>query len=169
MENAMQSDLAARNQASPEDLRKAFGRFATGVTVVTTQAPGGPMGFTANSFSSVSLDPPLVMWSPARSAVRYPVFSEATRFSIHVLGHDQQDLCRRFTSGGQGFYGMALAYNPEGVPILPGALARFDCALHATHDGGDHLIILGRVLRFVAEDGAPLIFTQGRYGTFQPD
>jgi flavin reductase (DIM6/NTAB) family NADH-FMN oxidoreductase RutF len=165
----MHSDLSAPDRAALAGLRQAFGRFATGVTVVTTATPGGPLGFTANSFASVSLEPPLVLWSPARAASRFPAFSEATEFAIHVLGHQQHDLSRRFTSGGAGFVGMEPQLNPEGIPILPEALARFDCTLHARHDGGDHLIILGRVRRVVTGDGAPLIFSQGRYGTFLPE
>lgn len=152
------------------DFRDALGRFATGITLVTIAgdpaAGGGPMGFVANSFASVSLDPPLVLWSPARASTRFAAFAAAQDYSIHILGLDQFELIARFGRGGSGFAGLAHDTTPEGVPVLPGALARFDCRQHATHDGGDHLIILGRVIRFALRDGAPLLFSQGAYGGF---
>lgn len=146
--------------------RTALGRFATGVTVVTIATPDGPMGFTANSFSSLSLDPPLVLWSLARSSRRYGAYAAADHFAIHVLGQAQADWPARFGREGAGFAGLDWAPNAEGVPVIAGALARFDCARHATHDGGDHLIIVGRVLRLAEEDGLPLVFSQGRFGGF---
>ena len=146
--------------------RDALGRFATGVTEVTTMGPDGPVGFTANSFSSLSLDPPLVLWSPAKSSQRYPFFAAAEHFAIHVLGQGQADWPRRFSRQGEGFAGLDWRTNAEGVPVLPGALARFDCRRHAVHDGGDHLIIVGQVLRLALEEGEPLVFVKGRYGSF---
>ncbi|MES2845382.1 MAG: flavin reductase family protein [Pseudomonadota bacterium] len=148
-------------------LRDALGRFATGVVVVTIATPQGPMGFTANSFAAVSLDPALVLWSPARSSSRFALFANAPLFGIHVLAEDQADLSARFVRGGAGFDGLPTDTTPEGIPVLPGVLARFDCARHAAHDGGDHLIILGRVLRAAFGDGAPLVFSQGGYGGFR--
>jgi flavin reductase (DIM6/NTAB) family NADH-FMN oxidoreductase RutF len=148
--------------------RDALGRFATGVTVVTTAGPEGPMGFTANSFAAVSLDPPLVLWSPAKSSQRYPIYAGARHYCIHVLDQTQRDWMMRFVRGGAGFDGLPCETNPEGVPVIPGALARFDCEQHATHEGGDHLIIVGRVLRAAHSDGAPLVFAKGRYGSFTP-
>ena len=149
-------------------LRSALGRFATGVTVVTTQSADGPVGITANSFSSLSLDPPLVIWSPARGSRRFPVFAEAAVFSIHVLGAAQGDLAARFVRDGRDFAGLDAHPNAEGVPILPGCLARFDCRREVVHDGGDHALIVGRVLRAAVDDGAPLVFSAGRYGSFTP-
>ena len=148
--------------------RDALGRFATGITVVTIATRDGPMGFTANSFASVSLDPPLVLWSPARSAARFPFYAAARHYAIHVLGAEQSDLSGRFVRGGAGFDGVAHEIGEHDVPILPQALARFDCLQVATHDGGDHLIIVGRVLGVSARDGLPLIFSQGAYGRFTP-
>lgn len=148
--------------------RDALGRFATGITVVTIATRDGPMGFTANSFASVSLDPPLVLWSPARSAARFPFYAAARHYAIHVLGAEQSDLSGRFVRGGAGFDGLAHEIGEHDVPILPQALARFDCLQVATHDGGDHLIIVGRVLHASARDGLPLIFSQGAYGRFTP-
>ena len=146
--------------------RDALGRFATGVTVVTIPTLEGPMGFTANSFASVSLDPPLVLWAPARASMRFPYFAAARHYAIHVLGAEQLDLCRRFVRGGHGFDGLPYSLNPEGIPVIAGTLARFDCLHRDSHDGGDHLIQVAEVLRVSARAGAPLIFSQGSYGGF---
>ncbi len=145
-------------------LREALGRFATGVTVVTAATPQGAVGITANSFTSVSLDPALVLWCPARASRRFPAFADAAHFAIHVLGAEQRDLANSFAAGAGAFD--PVAHSPEGVPLLPGVLARFDCALHAAHDGGDHSIVVGRVLRTELRDGAPLVFAGGAYGGF---
>lgn len=137
--------------------RDALGAFATGVTVVTTDGHEGPVGITANSFSSLSLDPPLVLWSPARSSRRFPIFAEAPRFAIHVLAAGQEEVARHFTRQPD--------LPPEGLgPVL----ARFDCARHAVHEGGDHAIGVGRVLRVWHAPGAPLVFHAGRFGGFAP-
>ncbi|MDG1281579.1 MAG: flavin reductase family protein [Pseudorhodobacter sp.] len=166
----MQADIAEAtfipDAENARAFRDALGRFATGIAVITTQTADGPVGFTANSFASVSLDPPLVLWSPAKSSARYPVFAEAQHYTIHILGADQADLCLRFVRGGAGFEGLRTETNAEGTPIIPGTLARFDCAQSATHDGGDHLIVVGRVLRAAATAGDPLVFSQGAYGAF---
>ncbi len=145
-------------------LRRALGRFVTGVTVVTVPTSDGPMGITANSFTSVSLDPPLVLWCPARASRRFGHFVDAPHFAIHVLGAEQAGVAGDFARGAGLF--TAQAHSPEGVPLLPDALARFDCALHAEHDGGDHLIVVGRVLRATLRAGAPLVFAGGDYGQF---
>lgn len=155
---------------SPEtvhDFRHALGRFATGVTVVTTMGPEGPLGITANSFASVSLDPPLVLWSPARASRRFAVFSAAPQFSIHILDEAQEALGHHFVQHGHVPEGMAWSEGAAGLPVLPDCLARFDCAAHAAHDGGDHLILLGRVLHAVVRQGLPLVFLGGRYGGFE--
>jgi flavin reductase (DIM6/NTAB) family NADH-FMN oxidoreductase RutF len=146
--------------------RHALGAFGTGVTVVTVATPEGPVGITANSFASVSLDPPLVLWSPAKSSRRFNMFHGAPHFAIHVLGADQRDIAAGFTRPSDGFDGLDWARSTEGTPLIEGCLARFECALHAAHDGGDHEIIVGRVLRVSTGDGAPLIFQGGRYGGF---
>lgn len=146
--------------------RDALGHFATGVTVVTIAGPSGPMGFTANSFTSLSLDPPLVLWSLARSSQRFAAFAAARHYAIHVLAEDQTDFAARFSRGGAAGPACDWQWTGEGVPVLPGVLARFDCAQHATHNGGDHLIIVGQVLRLALEEGAPLVFAKGRYGRF---
>lgn len=150
-------------------LRDALGRFATGVTVITTQTEQGPAGFTANSFASVSLDPALVLWSAARSATRYPIFSAAKAYSIHILAEDQAPLAARFSRGGAGFDGLEITLSDDGSPVIPAALARFDCHQHSVHDGGDHLIIVGRVVHFALRSAPPLVFSQGRYVSVIPD
>ena len=146
--------------------RDALGRFATGVTLITTMGPEGPIGFTANSFASLSLDPALVLWSPAKTSQRYPLFAEARHYAIHVLGKDHANLPGRFARGGPGFTDLDWQCNTEGVPVLPGLIARFDCVQHATHEGGDHLIIVGQVLRLALEEGEPLVFVKGKFGGF---
>lgn len=156
-----------RDEETRRSFRDALGCFSTGVTLVTTQGPQGPVGFVANSFASVSLDPPLVLWSPARASARFAVFAQARHYAIHILGVTDYPQIARFGRNGAGFSDDSPERSAEGVPVLPGALARFDCEQHATFDGGDHLIILGRVLRFSLGDGAPLLFSQGAYGGFQ--
>lgn len=146
--------------------RDALGRFVTGVTVVTAQTARGPMGITVNSFASVSLDPPLVLWCPAKASSRCAAFSAATHYTIHVLGREQLDLSRRFASGEAGFAGLPAATSPEGAPLLPDPLARFDCRKLAQHDAGDHLVLIGEVLRAGYREGAPLVFSGGDYGKF---
>jgi flavin reductase (DIM6/NTAB) family NADH-FMN oxidoreductase RutF len=146
--------------------RDALGRFATGVTVVTADSDLGPLGITANSFASVSLDPPLVLWSPAKASRRYPAYEAAERYAIHVLADDQMDLCQQFSRQGTDFSGLDWRLTDDGVPLIEGCLARFDCARIAAHDGGDHLIVVGRVLRAEYREGRPLLFSSGRYGCF---
>lgn len=152
--------------ANARDIRAALGRYATGVTVVTAIGQRGPVGMTANSFTSVSLDPPLVLWCPARSSARFGAFAEAGHYAIHVLAADQLALCRRFARAGEDFDGLDAGTTPEGLPLLAGCLARFDCVAHAAHDGGDHAILVGRVLRTSMRVGEPLLFWGGRYGDF---
>lgn len=165
-DGGLQTDAIVPDASNARLFRDALGRFATGVTVVTIAGPDGPMGFVANSFSSLSLDPALVLWSPAKSSQRFPFFAAARHYTIHILGQHQSDLPARFSRGGAGFDGLDWRPNAEGVPTLTGALARFDCAQYATHDGGDHLIIVGQVLRLTLEEGAPLVFANGRFGGF---
>lgn len=148
--------------------RDALARFATGVTIVTAQGPRGPLGMTVNSFASVSLDPPLILWCPAYGSARYRAFAGAAHYAVHVLAGDQLDLCLRFARAGEDFGGLGDAHTPEGAPLLPGCLARFDCAAHAAHDGGDHAILVGRVLRAEMRAGDPLLFWDRHYGGFRP-
>ena len=147
------------------DLRAALGQFATGVTVITCQYQGAPIAMTVNSFASVSLDPALVLWSIARSSKRFDAFFNAPAFSIHVLGVDHKPLCDRFARDGRNFDGVDMAKAPlTQTPVVMDALARFDCVTHQKHDGGDHVILVGRIAHVMQSDGAPLVFAQGRYG-----
>ncbi|WP_333829027.1 flavin reductase family protein [Pararhodobacter sp.] len=154
------------DQGDTRRLRDALGAFATGVCVVTTQDGTGPLGITANSFSSLSLDPPLVLWSPARASRRFAAFAAAQHFAIHVLAEDQFALGRHFALHGQDFALPGVTFSPENVPLLPGCLACFECRQEAVHEGGDHALIIGRVLRAASRAGAPLVFSGGRYGGF---
>jgi flavin reductase (DIM6/NTAB) family NADH-FMN oxidoreductase RutF len=155
-------------QADGRALREALGRFGTGVTVVTCPTPDGPLGITANSFSSVSLDPPLVLWSPAKSSSRYPFFMAADRFAIHVMGQEQFDTCGGFARNGNAFDTLDWETGDGGVPLINGCLSRFECTTTATHDGGDHSIIVARVTRVTTRQGEPLLFFGGSYGSFKP-
>jgi flavin reductase (DIM6/NTAB) family NADH-FMN oxidoreductase RutF len=148
------------------EFRDALGRFATGVTVVTTITDEGPVGITANSFSSVSLDPPIVLWSIGRHSRRFPAFERCERFAVHVLGADQIDLSRRFARSGDAFTGLEHDRNEHGVPLLRGCLSRFECERFAAHDGGDHVIMVARVNAASLANGEPLLFAAGGYGRF---
>jgi len=164
--------MAARESFVPGpdtqlEFRAALGSFATGVTVVTTQTDTGPIGMTANSFSSVSLDPPLVMWCPSKSSERAPFFLAAHHFAIHVIGADQRDLAAGFARAGDDFGDLDLARNDHGCPLINGCIARFECETQAIHDAGDHSIVVGRVFQAEVNDGAPLVFSRGHFGGFQ--
>ncbi|WP_108484015.1 flavin reductase family protein [Oceaniglobus ichthyenteri] len=148
------------------EFRDALGQFATGVTVVTCATDNGPLGITANSFASVSIDPPLVLWSPARSANRFPIFEAAQHFAIHIIGAEQSEMCQAFVKDGAAFPGLNWAPGATGAPLIDGCLARFECERHAVHDGGDHAIIVGRVLSATLGQGTPLVFSGGRFGAF---
>lgn len=147
-------------------LRDAMGRFATGVTVITTRRADGPVGITANSFASLSLDPPLVLWAPGKFSRRFDCFVDAPHFAIHVLGAEQAGLGQHFARDGFDFDLPGITASDDGTPLLPGCLARFHCSLEATHDAGDHAIVVGRVLHASLREGEPLVFSQGRYGGF---
>lgn len=153
----------------PAALRRAFGHFATGVTVVTARdAWGGPVGVTASSFNTVSLSPPLVLWSVARNAYSYPAFASTGHFAVHVLGAAQQALSDRFArAASDKFAGLTPATGHGGVPLLPDVPVVFECAVEHRYEGGDHLILVGRVLRLreSASPDEPLLFHRGRYAS----
>jgi flavin reductase (DIM6/NTAB) family NADH-FMN oxidoreductase RutF len=148
-------------------LRHALGRFATGVTVITTRTPVGKLeGLTANSFSAVSLDPPMVLWSLRRNASSLSSFQESGYFAVNVLGAHQRDLSRRFaTPAPDKFSGLAVTASLGGCPLLQDTLASFECSTEHTVVGGDHIIFIGRVHRAIYRDGEPLIFSAGQYCT----
>lgn len=149
-------------------LRSAFGRFGTGVTVITAQTAEGPLGMTANSFSSVSLDPPLVLWSAALRSQRHDAFAAAKHFCIHILAEDQGPLATHFARQGHDFTAFDWHSGPDGTPALSGVLVRLHCAAFAVHPAGDHSVIIGQI-KHAAErrgSGAGLMFDQGRFGRF---
>jgi 3-hydroxy-9,10-secoandrosta-1,3,5(10)-triene-9,17-dione monooxygenase reductase component len=154
--------------SSPDDARRfrsALGAFATGVTIVTTRdAQGRDVGLTANSFNSVSLEPPMVLWSLAKNARSLPAFLAATHFAVHVLAVDQEELSLRFAArGAEKFAGLDLERIAAGVPLLRGCSARFQCRTAFRHEGGDHVIFVGAVESFDHSDRPPLVFHGGRY------
>lgn len=149
----------------PRDFRQALGMFATGVTIVTARAADGtPVGVTANSFNSVSLQPPMVLWSLARSARSLGVFSSTQHWNVHVLANDQEPLSNRFARPGENkFEALALDPGLTDAPLIPGCAARFECRTAFQYEGGDHLIFVGEVLRYDRSDRAPLLYVTGSY------
>jgi flavin reductase (DIM6/NTAB) family NADH-FMN oxidoreductase RutF len=151
----------------PRRLRDAFGCFGTGVTVVTaSDGAGAPVGLTANSFTSVSLDPPLLLFCLDRRSRRAPVLQAASRFAVNVLHAGQEALSTRFARGAvEGDHLDNIGWDElHGAPVLREAMAVFACAKEAEHDGGDHRIIVGRVLSLEFDSGQdPLLYFQGRY------
>jgi flavin reductase (DIM6/NTAB) family NADH-FMN oxidoreductase RutF len=153
---------------SPEHFRAVLGHFCSGVTIVTAIDSEGPVGLTAQSFTSLSLDPPLVVVCPGRSSTSWPRIEATGTFCVNILGEQSEEVCRGFaTKGGDKFSGVG--WRPAfgtGAPQLTDALAWIDCRLEAIHDGGDHLIAVGRVLDLGATEGRPLLFYRGGYGRF---
>lgn len=154
--------------ASERAYRDALGRFATGVAVVTTMTESGPVGITVNSFASVSLDPPLVLWSVDRDAERFEAFAAARASAIHVLQQGQRDLALHFARRDADFNGLPWEAGVTGAPLLTACLTRLECHRHAVHEGGDHLILVSEVTRVATMPGAPLIFAAGAFGAFSP-
>lgn len=150
-----------------DSFRGALGTFVTGVTVVTTDSPEGPVAMVANSFASVSLDPPLVLWCPAKSSRRFEHFAGSRRFAIHVLASDQRDICAAIIKSKTAISQIPTHKSHCGMPLIDGALATFECNLDATHDAGDHVIIVGHVTKAHHQPGDPLVFHAGKYGAFK--
>ena len=147
------------------DFRQALGQFATGVCLVTVDDSDlGPLATTVNSFSSVSLDPPLVLWSIQNSSDHFAVYTECQHFGISVLSSEQDALSTQYAQrGGHSAQAEHFTVGPQGEPKLTDALAHFTCAAFAVHPGGDHQIIVGEVLQFKSREAAPLIFYSGGY------
>lgn len=147
------------------EYRRALGSFATGVAVVTTlDRAGNGAGITVNSFNSVSLDPPLVLWSIGEDSLCYDIFVTAECFVVNVLATHQRDICSRFAaSGTDKFDGIECGKGIAGIPLLPGCSAAFECQTEHRYDGGDHKIIVGRVVKFEDRKTDPLIFYRGLY------
>ncbi len=147
-------------------LRQALGAFATGVTIVTTRAPesGEPVGFTANSFTSVSLEPPLLLVCLAHTAASYKMFCAAESFAVNVLAAEQQETAMLFATRGADKFGPTLWHpGAMGAPLIEGCLARFDCAMHQRVAAGDHDIIMGRVIGFSRHEGEALLYHGGAF------
>lgn len=156
----------AENTIDPRDFRRALGQFPTGVTVVTAlTADGEPIGVTASSFNSVSMDPALVLWSVDKSALSAEIFQTAEYFAVNVLSSEQMDISNRFASRGEDkFKDIDWAPGLGGSPALNDVAARFECRTWNVYDGGDHLIIVGHVLEYVYDSTrAPLVFARGAY------
>lgn len=144
--------------------RQALGQFATGVTVVAAQGDKGPVAVTANSFSSVSLEPPLVLWSLRNQSSSMDAFRAASHFAISVLAADQIEVANHFARAGSDKFGTyAWSEGTGGAPVIEGAAAQFECRKVSEHDGGDHIIIIGQVLHYKCFDRMGLLFAQGRY------
>jgi 3-hydroxy-9,10-secoandrosta-1,3,5(10)-triene-9,17-dione monooxygenase reductase component len=157
--------MTAPGTITPQALRSALGRFATGVTIITcVGADGQRVGLTANSFNSLSLDPPLVLWSLRVGSPVFEAFESATHFAVNVLAASQVELSRRFAAPvddrfAEGHWSAGLGI----APVLAGCTAVFECRTHARLDGGDHRLYIGEVLRLVEQDVAPLLFHGGHY------
>ena len=149
--------------------RAVLGHFATGVTIVTAMDDGQPAGLSVNSFTSVSLDPPLVAFCVARGSSTWPRIRATARFTVSILAEDQEDLSRVFaTTGADKFRGVAWWEGPSGGPVLAGALAWIECTIERVDDAGDHWIVLGRVVDLeVGHTGGPLLFFRGGYGRYE--
>jgi len=155
--------------------RDVLGRFGSGVTVVTAVSNDEPVGLTCQSFSSVSLDPPLVLFVPAKTSRAWPLIQRSGRFCVNLLGADQADLSNTMASRGTDKFA-EVKWTPApqtGSPMLAGALAHIDCSIHAVHEAGDHFVVIGRVLDLVTDDdgdddAAPLLFYRGQYRTTDP-
>jgi len=162
------SEASTENNIDKFDLRRAFGSFATGVTIVTTlDEQGSPCGFTANSFSSVSLEPPLVLVSIAKTAYGLAIFSESKGFAINILAEHQRDLSNRFASqGADKFSDVEWQSGSTGAPLLDAVVAWFDCDNFQQIDAGDHVILIGKVLDYSYNTDAPLGFCRGAYVSF---
>lgn len=154
--------------AAARRFRDVLGRFASGVTVVTTTSNGEPVGMTCQSFSSVSLDPPLVLFIPAKTSRAWPLIQRSGKFCVNFLAHDQAELSNQMASRGADKFA-GVSWTPSettGSPVLDGTLAHVDCTIHSAHEAGDHYVVIGRVLDLaIRGERDPLLFFQGKYRT----
>ena len=166
------SELAAdHSPIDPRDFRKALGTYATGVTIITAVGSDGkPYGITCNSFASVSLNPPLVLWSLVLYSSSLSAFQDASHFAVNVLGMSQQELANKFAkSSDDKFVGVEWTPGLGGAPLLAESVANFQCRSVNRYYGGDHVIFLGAVEAYAYNRKEPLMFAQGGYGKFVPD
>jgi 3-hydroxy-9,10-secoandrosta-1,3,5(10)-triene-9,17-dione monooxygenase reductase component len=150
------------------DFRRVLGHYPTGVCIVTASDDNGAVGLAVGSFTSVSLEPPLVAFFPDKRSSSWPRIEKIGKFCVNILASDQLELCKQFaTSGGDKFAGVSHRISSNGSPILDGVVAWIDCALHAVHEAGDHYIVLGEVVALSVETPSePLLFLKGQYGEF---
>ena len=147
-----------------DGFRRSLAEFATGVTVIATSVEGERFGLTSNSFASVSLEPPLVLWSIRRESKSFAAFAACSHFAVNILAEDQIELSQRFArSGPDKFRDIDCQAGQGDAPLLAGVAASFECVRTQTYDGGDHLILVGQVLRYSRYDRQPLLFVKGRY------
>jgi flavin reductase (DIM6/NTAB) family NADH-FMN oxidoreductase RutF len=160
---------AAGPVVDPLHMREVLGHFASGVTVVTARTSEGPLGFTCQAFSSLSLDPPLVVFAPGRASRTWPRLREIGRFCVNVLAEGQDELSQNFArSGVDKFAGVHWTPSRHGSPVLDDVVAWIDCELWAEYDGGDHTLVAARVLDLGADPGRrPLLFHRGAYGLLE--
>ena len=164
-------DRALPPEFAPTEFRMALGMFATGVTIVTARSAQGKLiGLTANSFNSVSITPPLVLWSLARAAGSMAALSAGSHYAINILSADQQNLARQFsTRDADRFAGVAYTEGACGAPLLEGAVATFECFNRSRYEEGDHVIFVGEVERCAHRSGAsPLLFHGGKFYAEHP-
>lgn len=160
------SETCSGIDAAELKLRQSLGRFATGVTVVTCQGSAGPCGITANSISSVSLDPPMLLWNIAKVSNSLQAYLDAEYFAVNVLAADQEPVSCHFALSDHTLWnGIDFTTSAKGVPILPGTVACFECRTHEIHDCGDHYIIIGEVEQHRSNDEKPLLYFGGEYAT----
>lgn len=152
----------------PADFRNVLGHFPTGVTAVTAINDGRPAGMAIGSFTSVSLDPPLVAFLPGKTSSSWLAMKESGSFCVNVMAHDQLEVCGVMASKAEDkFADVEWRAGPTGSPIIEGSIAYIDCTIEAIHDGGDHDIVVGRVVELATMgDKEPLLFFKGSYGTF---
>ena len=145
------------------EFRSALRKYVTGITIVTCNSKNGPIGITANSFSSLSLSPPLVLWAPAKASKRHDTFLEAEKFIVHIASEHQVELCQSFSKSANGDSELIWTYNDEGDAFIENCSARFECLKYNHFDGGDHSIILGEVKKIETTNLKPLIYLDGNY------
>lgn len=148
--------------------REVLGHFATGVTIVTAMEEGEPVGFSCQSFSALSLDPPMVLLAPAKSSTSWPRIARAGAFCVNILSEHQEALCRAFAvTGGDKFDGVEWTPGITGAPLIAGALAVVECTLGAIYEGGDHELVTGNVVMMEIGQGSPLLFYRSGFGRFE--
>jgi flavin reductase (DIM6/NTAB) family NADH-FMN oxidoreductase RutF len=158
-----------RTPVSGRRFRDALAQFATGVTIITARAQHGFVGFTANSFNSVSLEPPLIIWSLARRSRSLGVFEGAVQYAVNVLSHDQLELARRFSRPHTDrFAGVAFRLGQADAPLIEGCVAWLECRHHALHPAGDHMLFIGEVISAARCRLPPLVWHSGRYRVSRP-